>query len=310
MRRLLELADRVARAEATVLVTGESGTGKERLAEYIHQRSRRRQAPFVAVNCGALPEPLLESELFGHKKGSFTGATGDAKGLFVAARGGTLFLDEIGETPPALQIRLLRALQARTVRPVGSTQEVAIDVRIVAATNRDLDALVAEKAFRRDLYYRLRVVPLHVPPLRDRREDLLPLARAFIARACRDNHCGPCSLSSEVLDLLHAYDWPGNVRELEHAIERAVILAENHPTIRPEDLPPEIREGTSRHRDGQAPPILELADVERRHILQTLDRLGGNKKETARVLGVAENTLHRKLKSFGLPRPRAPKRRR
>jgi transcriptional regulator with PAS, ATPase and Fis domain len=209
-----------------------------------------------------------------------------------------------------LQAKILRVLQEKQVRRVGGHQAIPVDVRLVAATNRDLDALVAEKALRRDLYYRLRVVPLHVPPLRDRREDLLPLARAFIARACHDNHCGPCSLSSEVLDLLHAYDWPGNVRELEHAIERAVILAENHPTIRPEDLPPEIREGTGRHQDEQEPPIRTLADVERRHILETLDRLGGNKKETARVLGVAENTLHRKLKSFRLPRLRAPKRRR
>lgn len=301
MQRVLALADRAARSEATVLITGESGTGKERLARYIHEHSSRRKGPFVAINCGALPEQLLESELFGHKKGAFTGAAEDTKGLFEAAEGGTLFLDEIGETSPGLQVRLLRALQERTVRPVGATRDVPVDVRIVAATNRDLEVLVAEKSFRKDLYYRLRVVPLHVPPLRERREDLLPLARAFIARTCTENSCGPCALSSEVLDLLLAHDWPGNVRELENAIERAVILAENQPTIRPEDLPPEVREARPSAVHTEAlPSILTLAEVEKRHILDTLKRLEGNRKETARVLGIGENTLHRKLKSYGI----------
>ncbi len=185
MGRVLELAHRAAQSGATVLITGESGTGKERLARFIHGESPRRAGPFVAVNCGALPEGLLESELFGHTKGAFTGATADRPGLFRAAAGGTLFLDEIGETTPATQVRLLRALQERVVRPVGANRDVPVDVRVVAATNRDLEEMVAEGAFRTDLYYRLRVVPLRVPPLRERPEDLLPLARQFIARTCR-----------------------------------------------------------------------------------------------------------------------------
>lgn len=301
MQRVLELAGRAARSEATVLVTGESGTGKERLARYIHERSQRRAGPFIAINCGALPEPLLESELFGHLKGAFTGASEETKGLFEAAAGGTLLLDEIGETSPGLQVRLLRALQERTVRPVGSATDVPVDVRIIAATNRDLEALVAEKKFRKDLYYRLHVVPLEVPPLRARPEDLLPLARTFIARTCTENSCGPCALSSEMLDLLLAYDWPGNVRELENAIERAVVLAEDQPTIRVSDLPAEIRERrTSDPQTNSAPNILTLAEIERRHILETLDRLAGNRKETARVLHIGENTLYRKLESYGV----------
>lgn len=301
MQRLLELADRAARSAATVLITGESGTGKERLARYIHEHSSRHEGPFVAINCGALPEQLLESELFGYKKGAFTGAAQDTKGLFEAAEGGTLFLDEISETSPGLQVKLLRVLQERTVRPVGATRDVPVDVRIIAATNRDLEVLVAEKSFRKDLYYRLRVVPLHVPPLRERREDILPLARAFIARTCTENSCGPCALSAEVLDLLLAYDWPGNARELENAIERAVILAENQPTIRPEDLPPEVREARlSAARTEDLPSIPTLAEVEKRHILDTLERLQGNRKETARVLGIGENTLHRRLRNYGI----------
>lgn len=304
MHRVLDLARRAAPTVATLLITGESGTGKERLARFIHEHSPRRQGPLVAINCGALPEQLLESELFGHKKGAFTGATADAKGLFQAAAGGTLFLDEIGETSPSVQVRLLRALQERTVRPVGSTTDVSVDVRIIAATNQDLEALVRQKKFRKDLYYRLRVVPLEIPPLRERREDVLPLAREFISRTCKENACGPCSLSSEVLDHMLAYDWPGNVRELENAIERAVILAENQPTIRVQDLPAEIRGHTAVHSASDSERIATLAEVEKHHILQTLERLGDNRKETAKVLGIAENTLWRKLKSYGLIRQR------
>ncbi len=300
IRRLLELADRAAPTDATVLITGESGTGKERLARYIHDRSKRRQGPFLAIDCGALPESLLESELFGHRKGAFTGATADTQGVFEAAARGTLFLDEIGETSAAVQLRLLRALQEHTVRPVGATADVAVDVRIIAATNRDLDEMVREHAFRKDLFYRLRVVPLVVPPLRDRKDDILPLARQFIARVCAEYACGPCALSPEVFDRLMAYDWPGNIRELDHAIERAVVLADGKPRIEPADLPPEVR--------GQSPGLptglaeaLTLAEVERRHVLRTLDRLGGNRKATAKALGIGENTLWRKLKRYGVP---------
>jgi len=301
MRKVVHLAERAAPTEATVLITGESGSGKERLARFIHDRSRRARGPFVAINCGALPETLLESELFGHAKGAFTGATGEKKGLFEAGNGGTLFLDEIGETTPSVQVHLLRALQERTVRPVGATRDRKVDVRILAATNRDLASMVADGTFRKDLYYRLRVVPLEVPPLRDRRDDLLPLAREFIARTCRDNRCGPCSLSSEVLDLLQRYAWPGNIRELENAIERAVILAEGQPRIELADLPPEIRENQPAPRPG-ATEISTLAEVERRHIVSTLARLGDNRKATAEALGISENTLWRRLKSYGLVR--------
>jgi len=302
MRRVLELAQRAAPTEATVLLTGESGTGKERLARFIHDRSQRAGGPFVAINCGALPETLLESELFGHTKGAFTGATGERKGLFEASSGGTFFLDEISETTPGVQVRLLRALQERTVRPVGATKELPVDVRILAATNRDLASLVAEGAFRKDLYYRLRVLPLELPPLRERREDLLPLARELIARTCRENHCGPCSLSSDVLDRLHGYSWPGNVRELENAIERAVILAEGQPRIEVADLPPEVRGENPVAATAQE--ILTLAEVERRHIVATLERLGDNRQATAEALGIGENTLWRRLKSYGLVRER------
>ncbi|MBI2375505.1 MAG: sigma 54-interacting transcriptional regulator [Deltaproteobacteria bacterium] len=305
MQRVVELAERAGPTEATVLITGESGTGKERVARLIHDRSRRARGPFVAINCGALPESLLESELFGHAKGAFTGALSDKQGLFDAAGGGTLFLDEIGETTAALQVRLLRALQERTVRPVGATKDVPVDVRIVAATNRDLEAMVAAGTFRKDLYYRLRVVPLEVPPLRDRSEDLLPLARELIAGTCSENHCGPCSLSSEVLDALQGYSWPGNIRELENALERAVILADGQPRIEVGDLPPELRGLVARR---SAPPrpdeILTLAEVERRHILATLERCGENRKATAKALGIGENTLWRRLKGYGRVRQR------
>lgn len=298
MRRVLDIAARVAESDVTVLVTGESGTGKERVARFIHERSSRASGPFVAVNCGALPESLLESELFGHVRGAFTGAVADKKGLFEAAAGGTLFLDEIGETTPAVQVKLLRALQEHSIRPVGATRDVPVDTRIMAATNRELEAMVEEGAFRKDLYYRLHVVSLEVPPLRARREDILPLARQFIERACAEYCRGPCSFGSGVPDLLVSYPWPGNVRELASAMERAVLLAEGKPTIEPRDLPPEIRE--------QIPPravapgeLLTLAELERRHILATLERLGGNKLATARALGIGLNTLRRRLKRYG-----------
>jgi two-component system response regulator HydG len=307
MRRVLDLAARVAPSDATVLITGESGTGKERLARFLHDRSKRTKGPFLAINCGALPESLLESELFGHVKGAFTGASADKKGLFEAATNGTLFLDEIGETSLQVQVKLLRALQEHSVRPVGSTKDVHVNARIIAATNRDLESMVGERTFRKDLFYRLKVVPLEVPPLRDRREDILPLARQFIGRACKEHSCGPCSLSPEVLDLFMAYNWPGNVRELENAIERAVLLAEGKPRIEPGDLPPETRGQPSGSRASAPDQILTLEEVERRHILATLDRLGDNRTETAKALGIGENTLWRKLKGYGMVKARQRK---
>jgi len=304
MGRVLELANRAAVTDSTVLITGESGTGKERVARFIHLHSRRTKRPFIRVSCATLPESLLESELFGHKKGAFTGATADKQGLFEAASDGTLFLDEIGEMSLSMQVKLLRALQEHTVRPVGSTKDVAVDVRVVTATNRDLEALVEAGGFRKDLFYRLRVIPLELPPLRERRDDILPLARLFIAKTCRQNSCGPCALSSDVLDALHAYSWPGNVRELENAIERAVVLAEGQPKIELGDLPLEVRSpaaGSSGSGDAESLP---LAEVERRHILATLERLRGNRAATAQALGISANTLWRRLKTYGVPAAR------
>lgn len=310
MRRVLGLAERVATVDAPVLLTGESGSGKERIARHIHALSARARGPFMPLNCGALPENLLESELFGHAKGAFTGADRDHEGLFEAATGGTLLLDEIGEIHLPVQVKLLRVLQDHEVRPVGSSKSRRVDVRILAATNRDLEEMVRARAFRKDLYYRLKVVSIEVPPLRERREDVLPLAHAFVRRNCDRYHCGPCSLSARALDRLLAYPWPGNVRELEHAMERAVVLAEGKPRIEEGDLPPEILTG------GEIPAaddaLLPLAELERRHILRVLAHHGGGRKQTAKTLGIGTNTLWRKLRAYGViddderrrPRPR------
>ena len=298
MRRVLDLAERVATVDTPVLLTGESGSGKERIARLIHERSPRARGPFIPVNCGALPENLLESELFGHVKGAFTGADRDHRGLFETAAGGTLLLDEVGEIPLALQVKLLRVLQDREVRAVGASRSRRVDVRIVAATNRDLGEMVRARAFRKDLYYRLKVVSIDVPPLRQRREDVLPLAHAFVRRNCDTYHCGPCSLSARALDRLLAYPWPGNVRELEHAMERAVVLAEGKPRIEEGDLPPEILTGEDVPLTDDA--LLPLAELERRHILRVLAHHGGSRKETAKTLGIGTNTLWRKLRAYGV----------
>jgi transcriptional regulator with PAS, ATPase and Fis domain len=264
----------------------------------IHERSARSVGPFVAVNCGALPEGLLESELFGHVRGAFTGADRDREGLFEAASGGILLLDEVGELPQQLQVKLLRVLQDGEVRRVGATRSKAVNARVVAATNRDLGEMVTARAFRKDLYYRLNVLRIDVPPLRERREDVLPLAHAFLRRGCVRYRCGPCSLSAETLDALLAYVWPGNVRELEHAMERAVIVAEGKPKIEVTDLPPEIvRREPPLPLDAAVEP---LAAVERRHILLALERCGGNRSKTAKALGIGTNTLWRKLRAYGV----------
>jgi len=240
MHNVLELARKVATTDAAVLIEGESGTGKEIIARAIHAASARRTHPFVAVNCGALPEGLLESELFGHERGSFTGAVASKRGLFEEAHDGTLFLDEIGEMTPALQVKLLRALQSGEIRRVGENRNIKVNARIIAATNRDLKRAVAVGRFRDDLYYRLKVFPIHIPPLRERPEDILPLAETFLRRA-REKYTGKArTFSPPAARALRAYSWPGNVRELEHAIERAVILA-SQEEVRPEDLPPEVR---------------------------------------------------------------------
>jgi transcriptional regulator with PAS, ATPase and Fis domain len=296
MRNVLALAQRVAQSDAPVLLTGDSGSGKERVARYVHAHSRRVSAQFVAVNCAALPDQLLESELFGHVRGAFTGADRDKKGLFEAAAGGTLLLDEIGELPLAMQVKLLRVLQDHEVRRVGGTESKRIDVRIIAATNRDLAGMVRSHGFRKDLYFRLKVLAVEVPPLSERREDVLPLAHAFMRRSCATYHCGPCSLSPATLDRLLAWDWPGNVRELEHAMERAVVLAEGKPRIEVTDLPPEIAGASPTGTENEE--LLALAEVERRHIQRVLEETGGNRKETARILGIGTNTLWRKLRAY------------
>ena len=293
MQRTLDLARRVAMVDSTVLITGESGSGKERLARFIHDESTRTGGPFLAINCAAVPETLLESELFGHARGSFTGASQDRAGLFEAANGGTLLLDEIGDVPPAMQVKLLRVLQEREVRRVGENRSRRINVRVLAATNRDLLADVHGARFRQDLYYRLRVVEVVVPPLRERREDILPLARQLLAGAAKRFGKKATTLAPEAANLLLRYRWPGNVRELENALERAVALARSD-RIGVDDLPAEV---------GDVPLTVEsmddvrtLAEVERDYIAAALRASGGNRARAAERLGIGAATLYRKLK--------------
>ncbi len=295
MERVLDLARRVAKVDSTVLVTGESGGGKERVARLIHDESARVSGPFVAINCGAMSEGLLESELFGHAKGAFTGATHDRPGLFEAAHGGTLFLDEIGEVSPPMQVKLLRALQEREVRRVGENKNRAVDVRLVTATNRDLLAEVNAARFRQDLYYRLRVVELRVPPLRERREDILPLARTFLAERATRMKRKTSGFSPKAANQLARYDWPGNVRELENAIERAVALARGS-RIEVDDLPEEI--ALALPGAYAAGDVRSLDDVERDYILAVLAANDGNKAKAAAQLQIGQATLYRKLKRY------------
>jgi two-component system response regulator HydG len=297
MREVLELAERAAAADATVLLTGETGTGKELVARFIHGRSARATGPFVAVNCGALPEPLLESELFGHVRGSFTGAVADKKGLFEEAGHGTLLLDEVADTPPAIQVKLLRALQEREVRRVGATISVRVDVRILAATNRDLAQAVAAREFRRDLYYRLNVINIRIPPLRERPEDIVPLARLLLERDAAAQGKEIRAISADALDVLTRYAWPGNVRELENVIERAVVLA-RRDRITVADLPPELRAGGGLPMADDLPGSLPLREVEKRAILAMLEHHRGNRARTARALGISLQTLWRKLRAY------------
>ena len=300
MRRVLDLMVRVAPTGATVLIRGESGSGKELVAKAIHHASPRVRGPFVAVNCGAVPETLLESELFGHVKGAFTGATGARKGLFEEAHQGTLFLDEIGEMTPALQVKLLRALQDGEIRPVGATQPITVDVRVLAATHRDLERMIQEGTFREDLFYRLNVIALLLPPLRERREDIPALAAHFLDR--HGTKLGrQLRLSADALDRLLAYPWPGNVRELENAMERTAILSRGD-TVGCDDLPPHVAAGTGLGLAPALPPQHTLAEVDRLHILQTLERYGWNHSRAAEALGIGRTTLWRKLKEYGLER--------
>jgi two-component system response regulator HydG len=299
---VLELAETVAATGSTVLISGESGTGKEVLARYIHELSDRSERAFLSINCGALPESLLESELFGHVKGSFTGAVRDKDGLLVAAEGGTFFLDEIGDMSPSTQVKLLRAVQEREVIPVGATKAVPVDVRIVAATNRDLEEEIARGSFRSDLYYRLNVIQLHLPPLRERREDVTLLASYFLDKLAAMRGDAPALVvTDEALDVLTRYDWPGNVRELENALERAAVLATG-ATIGPQALPDRVREAP-RPRLGteETPQNPTMEVVERAYILWVLQSEGGNKTRAAEVLGIDPSTLYRKLNRYGIP---------
>jgi DNA-binding NtrC family response regulator len=298
---VLNIAETVAASDSTVLLQGESGTGKGVVARYIHELSDRAAGPFVSINCGALPESLLESELFGHVKGSFTGAVKDKTGLFSAAEQGTFFLDEIGETTAATQVKLLRVLQHREVIPVGATEALPIDTRLIAATNRNLDQEIARGNFRSDLFYRLNVIALEIPPLRERRDDVPVLAEAFLAEIARKRGEQPKKLSAEAAAQLQEYSWPGNVRELENAVERAVILASNG-VIHPAALPDKVRERRSEplvSERAQKNPSLEA--IERAYIMWVLGAEGGNKSRAADVLGIDTSTLHRKLSRFEIP---------
>jgi two-component system response regulator HydG len=295
----LKLAETVGPTDSTVLISGESGTGKEVLARYLHELSGRADGPFVSINCGALPENLLESELFGHVRGSFTGAVRDKQGLFVAAKGGTFFLDEVGEMSPATQVKLLRVLQEREVIPVGATEAVPVDVRIVAATNRDLDEEIRKGGFRSDLFYRLNVITLHLPPLRDRPDDVPLLADHFLQRFAASRG-RKVRLAPETLEAMQGYDWPGNVRELENALERAAVMTPGED-IGPGALPAKITERAPQPLvQASLPPNPTLEIIERAYIHWVLQAEGGNKTRAAEVLGIDPSTLYRKLLRYGM----------
>jgi DNA-binding NtrC family response regulator len=300
MRKVYDLIARVAESEASALITGESGTGKEVVARALHMRSRRKNGAFVAINCSAVPESLIESELFGHVRGAFTDAREARVGLFKQADGGTLFLDEIGDMPRALQPKLLRALQERTVRPVGGSTEIPVDVRIVAATNRDLELAIEEGRFREDLYFRLNVVNIALPPLRARGGDVLTLAQHFIVQYAGRTGKAVKGIAASAAEKLVSYTWPGNVRELQNCVERAVTLA-RFEEITIDDLPEKIVDFTPSHMvvAGDDPSELApLEEIERRYVLRVLEAVGGNKSVAARVLGIERKTLYRKLERF------------
>ncbi len=296
-QRVVDLAERVAKFDSSVLITGETGVGKEVVARHIHNLSLRSDAPFVAINCGALPETLLESTLFGHKAGAFTGATKDRPGLFEEAEKGTIFLDEIGDTTPAMQLKLLRVLQEREIMRVGETRPYKVDVRVISATNRDLQQAVRENNFRADLYYRLRVVEIQVPPLRNRKDDILPLARHFVKKCAAQMGLPALRLDATSLDCLLEYSWPGNVRELENAVEHAAVFCQDS-LILPKHFPARIL-GKREPREEQKEVDLtrcSLADVERDHIQRVLSAVEGNRAEAASILGIGEATLYRRLR--------------
>ncbi|HID54911.1 TPA: sigma-54-dependent Fis family transcriptional regulator [Candidatus Poribacteria bacterium] len=299
MLKVLDLANRIASSKATVLIQGETGTGKEILARYIHRISSRGDKPFIPVNCGALPDTLVEDELFGHEKGAYTDAYSERKGKFELADGGTLFLDEITTLSPSAQVKLLRVLQEEEFERIGGTKPIKVDVRIIAASNEDVKLSVQEGRFREDLFYRLNVVTIDLPPLRERREDIPLLVEHFIRKHSIRHEKKVKSISDEAMRALMSYNWPGNVRELENAIERAIILSEGE-TIQIEDLPAWIAgewEGSDEiEREGIFIPFgMKIEDVERKLILETLRRVGGDKTKAARILGISRRTIYRKL---------------
>ena len=300
-RRVIILAERVALFDTSLLITGETGVGKEVLARHIHDSSPRAGSLFLGVNCGALPETLLESELFGHRAGSFTGAARDRTGLFEQAGNGTIFLDEIGEVSPAVQVKLLRVLQEHEITRLGESRPRKISARIVAATNRNLESDVREGRFREDLFYRLRVIEIHIPPLRERRDDILPLARYFVLKTGRKLKIKKLRLDPRCMDLLLQYRWPGNIRELENAVEHAAVLS-NGPVIFPELLPSHIihaAETMIAPGAGKAGRALALADVEGEHIRRVLESTQGHRGKAAALLGISPSTLWRKMKQSG-----------
>lgn len=296
MRNLKATLSMVAPSEATVLITGESGTGKEMVARLIHLNSLRHDKPFIAVNCASINENLLESELFGHEKGSFTGAISKRNGIFMQADKGTIFLDEIAEMTPHMQAKLLRVIQEREVQRVGGEEYIKIDVRIIAATHQDLDKRVKENSFREDLFYRLNVVNIRVPALRERPEDIPSLCQYFIARLSEKNRKNIIGISPDAIKALISYDWPGNVRELENTLERAVILSTGE-YVTESELPPNI---SKKNDENILDKCLSLEDIEKKAIMVALDAAGWNKSEAARQLGINRKTLHKKLKSYGI----------
>ncbi|MBN1508432.1 MAG: sigma-54-dependent Fis family transcriptional regulator [Sedimentisphaerales bacterium] len=300
MRKVFERIKMAADARSTVLIHGESGTGKELVARALHLNSPRRKKPFIAINCAAIPEALVESELFGHEKGAFTGAVSARTGKFQAAEGGTLLVDEIGEMPLDLQSKLLRAIETRSINPVGGNREISVDVRIVASTHRDLETLVKEGKFRDDLFYRLNVVNIWLPPLRERKDDIPLLARAFIDEIAAENNRPARDLTSEALAYLQAYDWPGNVRQLRNVLESIIVMS-SRDVVDVADLPEAIRGARPRRSiPSVVRPGMTMSQIEKAAIAQALDATDGNRREVSRMLGISVRTLQRKIKEYGL----------
>jgi Nif-specific regulatory protein len=299
MQQVYDFIGKVSRADSTVLITGESGTGKELVARALHKNSDRVSGPFVAINCAAIAESLLESEMFGHERGSFTGADATKRGKLETAAGGTLFLDEVGELSPALQSKLLRVLQFREFERVGGTRTIKVDIRVISATNRDLEKDAAEGRFRRDLLFRLNVLPLRMPPLRERRQDIPLLAVHFAKQITKRMECPPVRFSSAAIRRLMAYDWPGNVRELENAVERAVVLRSG-PEIGPDDLPEAVAETVVPETSSESRFHASVTELKRRLVLDAIAEAHGRLTDAARLLGLHPNYLHRLRRNLGL----------